>query len=186
MQGQPDSVSRADGCLDYSALAIRRRVTNYVFALLVCAAFVIAWTLEVTSGLTSGVPTSIGFSLFVCLFVAPVGILMLWLAFDRTPILKIQEDSICVTNPNWPGQKTRIEFEEILKVESDWEPGTSHAWIVFHVAPECFTREKARRAWIKRSSGKLYLDVLNSDCRPDVAAENLSRAIGLEQTGGAG
>ena len=122
-----------------------------------------------------------GFSAFVFLVVVPVGFLVVYLLVNREPVVTVRGPFVHVSNSTLPWRKSVLPASDIEAVETDWLRDTSHARIVFRVAPQRFTEQSWRGPWIQRANGKLYLDIVNTDSSPDVAAAKLRQTLGIPE-----
>jgi len=155
--------------LPKATFAIHRRLVPHVFGLFVCCVFIAVWMLEWMLGIGAEFIISLGFSAFIYLFVIPVGALMAYLIVNREPVVAVRGSCLHITSPAFPWRKTVLPVRDVLNIETDWMPNTSHARIVFSVKPERFGEQHRSEPWIKRKNNKLYLDVLNTDHTPEEA-----------------
>lgn len=152
---------------------LRRSPYPYFAGAAIGLVFVIIWLLERFRGIGAEFSQSIGYSVFVWLFVAPVTVWLVYLAWNREPVVSVVGSSIHVSSPSLSWRMTTLAASDILSIESDWLPGTSHARVVFKVSDEEFANHRRRGPWIKRKDSKLYLDVLNTELNPDQVAAKL-------------
>lgn len=160
---------------------IHRRAEPYALGVFVCLAFVTVWMFERFRGIGAGFVLSPGFSAFVFLFVVPMGLLLVYRLLNREPVVAVRGDFVHVSNSTLGWRKSVLPASDIEAVETDWIRGTSHARIVFCVAPKRFAEQSWRGPWIRRANGKLYLDIVNTDSSPDVAVAKLRQALGIRE-----
>jgi hypothetical protein len=118
-----------------------------------------------------------GFSAFIFLFVAPVAAFLAYLTLSREAVVGVRGPNLYVANPTFPWLKAVLPSRDVVSIETDWCPGTSHARLAFGVTPEQFARQNCRGPWDQRKDGKLYLDLLNTDHTPEAAAVRLRRIL---------
>lgn len=158
-------------------IEIRRRIVPYAFGLLICSVFIAVWLLERFVRINTEFVLSVGFSLFIFLFVVPLASLMLYLLVNREPVVALRDSCLYITSPTFAWRKATIPTRDILSIEADWLPDTSHARIVFTVTTERFAEQSRSGPWIKRNNNKLYLDVLNTDHTPDEMVASLRHIL---------
>jgi hypothetical protein len=163
--------------LSPATFEIHRRVVPYAFGLLVCSVFIAVWMLERFFGIGAEFIVSVGFSAFIFLFVTPVALLIVYLLINGEPVVAVRGSYLHITSPTFAWRKTVLPIRDVLSIETDWLPDTSHARIIFSVTPERFAEQNRSGPWIKRKDNKLYLDLLNTDHTPEDAARNLRRVL---------
>ncbi|MEK6238420.1 MAG: hypothetical protein N2C14_27195, partial [Planctomycetales bacterium] len=117
-------------------------------------------------------------------------ILFGYLAIRRAPLIAVRGESIYVTHSVFFWRKARLPIGDVLDVAADWnEDGDSgHARIAFLVTESEF---KAQTRYCNTSGvfatgkqkGVLCVEAMFAEMKPDVAAERLREALGLETCG---
>ncbi len=117
-----------------------------------------------------------GFTLFVFLFVVPVGLWALYLAFTRNPVLIVGMDFVEIGSCIYPRRKCRIYGSDILDVKTHWVRlgGDQRSDLIFYVKRDAYTRLSRSKVWRKKDPRRraLYWDFSNAEIDP-IDAVNL-------------
>ena len=120
----------------------------------ICSVFIVtffnlALSLQGFEGWSTG--AVLGFSSFVFLFVAPVGIWALCLAMTKEPLLVVGSDYLELSSYLFPKKKLlRVETAELLNVDTNASKNNERSDLIFFLTDEAYERLSRLKIWRRR------------------------------------
>lgn len=158
-----------------TALLVYRNRFSYLLVGAGCLLMFLLWAGSSADLVEGELLNSRIFSVFVLLFVVPVGIYVGFLAVQRTPVIAIEGDSLKLSHGVFPWRKAELHREEIESVSSDFIPESTKCNLIIVLKETAPSNLLRSRVWLRTKNRECFFSLSNTTVPPKQVEEAISR-----------